>query len=576
VPRATARLPDEVIAALAEGRRPVPVTLRGRTLIGEPLLYKGAAFPRDERISLEVEGLLPPGMIDIEQQCALELEHLRRKPDPLERYIGLAATHDRNETLFFHLLIENLEEFLPVVYTPTVGLACQQFSHILRRPRGVWISPDDTGRVPELLSNAARGDVRLIVVTDNERILGLGDQGAGGMPIPIGKLALYTAAAGIHPALTLPVSLDVGTDRQALLDDPLYLGWRGRRLRGPAYDAVVEAFIAGVERVFPRALIQWEDFKQHNALRLLDRYRERLPSFNDDVQGTSAVAMAGILAGLRRTGQPLREQRFVLAGGGAAGTGIARLLTRALEATGLDPAAAHGAIAVLDSHGLIHGGRTDLEDDKLPVAMTPVERRAAGLTGDGPFDLEAVVRAVRPTCLIGTTGLAGTFTEPIIRAMAEGASQPIVMPLSNPTANTEATPAQILDWTNGSALVATGSPFEPVQTPTETRTIGQANNVHVFPGIGLGAIVSEARVIPDVAFLRAAETLAAQVTDECLARGSLYPPVSDLRANARLIAIEVVRALRDAGVGRAFTDEEIPAAVDAAIWDPVYLPYAAV
>jgi malic enzyme len=576
VPRATARLPDEVIRALAEGRGPVPVALRGRTLIGEPLLYKGAAFPRDERISLEVEGLLPPGVIDIEKQCSLELEHLRRKQDPLEQYIGLAATHDRNETLFFHLLTENIEEFAPVVYTPTVGLACQQFSHILRRPRGVWISPDDTGRVPELLSNAARGDVRLIVVTDNERILGLGDQGAGGMPIPIGKLALYTAAAGIHPALTLPVSLDVGTDRQELLDDPLYLGWRGRRLRGPAYDSVVEAFVAGVERLFPRAVIQWEDFKQHNALRLLDRYRERLPSFNDDVQGTSSVALAGILAGLRRTGRPLEEQRFVFAGGGAAGIGIARLIVSALRAGGASDAEAHRAIVVLDSHGLIHAGRTDLEPDKLPVAMTAAERHAAGLKGHGPFDLESVVRAVQPTVLIGTTGHAGSFTEPIIRAMASGAPEPIVMPLSNPTANTEATPADILAWTNGRALVATGSPFEPVALPDGKRTIGQANNVHVFPGIGLGAIVSQTRVIPDIAFLRAAETLAGLVSDQSLAEGSLYPPIAQLRTNARRIAIEVVRALRDAGVGRAFTDEEIPAAVDAAIWRPVYLPYTAV
>jgi malate dehydrogenase (oxaloacetate-decarboxylating) len=575
-PRATARLADEIIERLAAGRGPVPVPLRGRALCAEPLLYKGAAFPRDERITLEVEGLLPPGSIEIEQQVALELEHLRRKPDPLERYIGLAATHDRNETLFFRLLTDNLEEFLPIVYTPTVGQACQLYSHILRRPRGVWISPDDLGRVPELLSNAARGDVRLIVVTDNERILGLGDQGAGGMGIPIGKLALYTAAAGIHPALTLPVSLDVGTDRQALLDDPLYLGWRGHRLRGPSYDAVVEAFVAGVERVFPRAVVQWEDFKQHNALRLLDRYRERVPSFNDDVQGTSSVALTGVLAGLRLTGLPITEQRFMLAGGGAAGIGIARLLEAALREAGASTADVRRSIAVLDSHGLIHVGRSDLEADKLPVAWGETEMAAAGLSGDGPFGLETVVRALRPTVLIGTTGTAGTFTESIIRAMADGTPTPIVMPLSNPTANTEATPSDILAWTEGRALVATGSPFEPVKIARGKRTIGQANNVHVFPGIGLGAIVSEARTVPDIAFLRAAETLARQITDDCLATGSLYPPVSQLRVNARAIAIEVVRALRDAGVGREIPDDAIPAAVDAAIWEPVYLPYRAV
>jgi malic enzyme len=396
------------------------------------------------------------------------------------------------------------------------------------------------------------------------------------MGIPVGKLALYSAAAGIHPGMTLPVSLDVGTDRASLLADPLYVGWRHPRLRGAEYDAVVEAFVAGVERLFPNAVIQWEDFKQHNALRLLDRYRERTPSFNDDIQGTSAVAMAGILAGLRRTGRPLGEQRFVMAGGGAAGIGISRLIVSAFRAAGLSQAEAHRAIAVVDSHGLVYEGRPDLDADKLPVAMTAAERRAAGLKGDGPFDLEAVVRAVHPTVLIGTTGQAGAFTESMIRAMAEGTPQPIIFPLSNPTANTEAVPADILAWTEGRALVATGSPFDPVTTPDGTHVIGQANNVHVFPGIGLGAIVSETRVIPDVAFLRAAETLAAQVSESTLASGSLYPPISALRANSRLIAIAVVRALRDAGVGRAYTDEEIPAVVDAAIWSPVYLPYRAV
>ncbi len=569
------RLPEAVVGALVEGRGPVPVALRGRALLAEPLLYKGAAMPAAERIALEVEGLLPPGVIDIEGQVALELEHIRRKPDPLERYIGLAATHDRNETLFFRLLADHLEEFLPIVYTPTVGRACQEYSHIMRRPRGVWISPADVDRIPELLSNAARADVRLIVVTDNERILGLGDQGAGGMPIPIGKLAIYTAAAGIHPARTLPVSLDVGTDRESLLDDPLYLGWRGRRLRGPEYDTVVEAFVAGVERVFPRAILQWEDFKQHNAIRLLDRYRDRLPSFNDDIQGTGAVALAGILAGLRHLGAPLAGQRFVLAGAGAAGLGIARLLTDALVDEGATRDEARRAIVLIDSHGLLHEGRGAIESDKAPFAWPCEAMAASGLVGDGPFGLEAVVRAVRPTVLIGTTGKSGTFTRPMLRAMAEIAPVPIVLPLSNPTANTEATPADILAWTGGRALVAAGSPFDPVPAPDGDRIIGQANNVYVFPGIGLGAIVAEARAIPNVAFLRAARALARLVAPERLAAGAIYPPVSSLREVAREVAIEVVRALRDAGVGRVVPDGEVPAAVDAAMWRPAYVPYVA-
>jgi malate dehydrogenase (oxaloacetate-decarboxylating) len=576
LPPEGSRLPDDVIERLATGRGPVPIGLRGRALFNEPLLYKGSAFPAHERVALGVEGLLPPGVGSIERQVQLELEHLRRKQDPLEQYIGLAATHDRNETLFFRVLADHLEEFLPIVYTPTVGLACQRFSHILRRPRGVWISPDDVGRVPQLLHNGARGEVRLIVVTDNERILGLGDQGAGGMGIPIGKLALYTAAAGIHPAYTLPVSLDVGTDRRELLEDPLYLGWRHARLRGAEYDDVVDAFIHGVELVFPRAIVQWEDFKQHNALRLLDRYRDRLPSFNDDIQGTSVIGVAGILAGIRATGTPLREHRFVLAGGGAAGIGIARLIEAALLEAGASPADVRRSIAVLDSRGLIHRGRADLEADKLPVAWGPADLGAVGLPGDDHLDLEQVVRAARPTVLIGTTGQAGAFTEGIIRTMADATPMPIVMPLSNPTANTEAQPVDIMAWTDGRALVATGSPFDPVETDHGLRIIGQANNVHAFPGIGLGAIVAEARRIPDVAFLRAAEALAARVSDACLAGGSLYPPVSELRANTPFIAAAVVRALRDAGVGRPIDDADIDEAVAAAMWRPDYVAYAAV
>jgi malate dehydrogenase (oxaloacetate-decarboxylating) len=567
------RLPAAVVVALVEGRGPVPVPLRGRALLAEPLLYKGAATPGPERIALGMEGLLPPGIIDIEQQVSLELEHIRRKQDPLERYIGLAATHERNETLFFRLLAEHLEEFMPIVYTPTVGRACQEFSHIMRRPRGLWISPADIDRIPDLLANAARGDVRLIVATDNERILGLGDQGAGGMPIPIGKLALYTAAAGIHPSQTLPVSLDVGTDRETLLSDPLYLGWHGRRLRGPEYDAVVEAFVTGVRKVFPHAILQWEDFKQHNALRLLDRYRDRLATFNDDIQGTGGVVLGGILAGLRHLGVRLRDQRFVLAGSGAAGIGIARLLTVALLRDGASAEEARRSIALLDSHGLVYEGRPGLDADKLPVAWTGPAMAAAGLTGDGPFDLETVVRAVHPTVLLGTTGTPGTFNRRMLRAMADATPTPIVLPLSNPTANTEATPSDILAWTGGRALVATGSPFDPVPEPDGDRVIGQANNVYVFPGVGLGAIVAHATAIPDIAFLRAAETLASMVSDERLATGALYPPVASLREVSRAVAIAVVRALRDAGAGLEIEDDDVPVAVDAAMWWPDYLPY---
>ena len=411
-------LSQVVLDTLRSGRGPAPITLRGMALLADPVLNKDAAFTDAERDALGLRGLLPPRVIDIDAQVSLELEHVRRKEDDLERYIGLAALHDRNETLFHRVLLDHLEELLPIVYTPTVGRACQEFSHQYRQPRGVWITPDDVGRVPEILRHAAHDEIRLIVVTDNERILGLGDQGAGGMPIPVGKLALYSAAAGIHPGLTLPVSLDVGTDRQALLADPLYAGWRHPRLRGAAYDEVVEAFVAGVREVHPRAVLQWEDFKQHNAIRLLARYRQWVCSFNDDIQGTSAIAVATMLAALRASGRTLADARIVLAGAGAAGTGIARLLRLAMVEDGMDAAAAHASIAVLDSHGLVVEGRPDLDDDKWEAALPRDVVAGLGLDPDVRHDLHEVVVAFRPDILLGTTGIGGAFDEATIRAMA--------------------------------------------------------------------------------------------------------------------------------------------------------------
>jgi malic enzyme len=564
-----------VLDALRSGAGPAPVTLRGLALLADPVLNKDAAFTDTERDTLGLRGLLPPRVVDIDQQVSLELEHVRRKGDDLERYIGLAALQDRNETLFHRVLGDHLEELLPIVYTPTVGRACQEFSHLYRRPRGVWITPDDVHRVPEILRHAARDEIRLIVVTDNERILGLGDQGAGGMGIPIGKLALYSATAGIHPGVTLPVSLDVGTDREELLADPLYVGWRHPRLRGSAYDDVVEAFVAGVREVHPRAVLQWEDFKQHNAIRLLERYRNWICSFNDDIQGTAAIAVAAILSSLRMSGQELRGSRIVLAGAGAAGTGIARLLREAMVEEGIGATEARDAIAVLDSHGLLVHGRPDMEPDKLDAALPRDFVAALGLDPDGHLSLFDVVSAFRPTVLLGTTGHAGTFDEPTIRAMAAGVRIPIIMPLSNPTSSTEARPADVLAWTEGRAIVATGSPFPPVETRDGTRAIPQANNAYVFPGIGLGAIVSEARTLPESAFLVAARRLAGLSADATLAPGSMFPPVGELRSVAREIAIAVVGHLGDLGVGRRFPPQAIAPAVDAAMWHPDYVPYEA-
>jgi malic enzyme len=545
-------------ASIAAGET-TTIGIDGSTLLNHRLLTKDFAFPPDERDAFGLHGLLPDHVMTIDEQVQLELERIRRKGNELERYIGLSALQDRNATLFYRVLSENLEELLPIVYTPTVGQACQEFSHILRRTRGAWITPHDVGRIPEILRNGPYEDVRLIVVTDNERILGLGDQGAGGMAIPIGKLALYTGACGIYPALTLPVSLDVGTDNPDLLADPLYIGHRHPRLRGAEYDALVESFVDGVQEVWPGCVIQWEDFKQRNALRILDRYRDRVPSFNDDVQGTAAVVLAGILAAVRHMDRPLGEQRILLVGAGAAGIGIARLLHAEMRDDGMSDADIHRVVRLVDSKGLVHAGRDDLDETKRPMA-------APAGTYAGP-ELADIVAAERPTVLIGTTGVAGTFSRDVNEAMAAGTDRPIVMPLSNPTAVTEARPDQVLAWSRGRAIVATGSPFPPV----DGQVIGQANNVFVFPGIGLGAVVSEARRITDTMILAAARTLAGHVTPERFATGALYPPIADLRSISGDITLAVAREAMRSGV--AAPNDALEADVDAAMWWPDYVPY---
>ncbi len=550
----------------ADGRERVEVRLRGPQLLNHPMYNRSTAFTREERRELGLEGLLPDVVSSMEQQARRAYGNIARKTEPLEGFIGLAALQDRNEHLFYKVLGDHLEEFLPIVYTPTVGQACQQYSRIFRRARGLWITPEHKGRMTEVLANAPYEDVRLIVVTDNERILGLGDQGAGGMGIPVGKLALYVAAAGIHPAQTLPVSLDVGTDNKNLLHDDLYIGWRQARLRGEAYDAVVDEFVRAVKQRFPKALLQWEDFKQWNAFRLLDRYRKELPSFNDDIQGTAAVAVAGMFAASRAAGRKLTDERLVIAGAGAAGVGIARLFQSALRREGLDGEALRPTVALLDSKGLV----VDAQDEyRRDLAWTGDLASSRGLRAGSP--LLDVVRAAKPTVLVGVSGVPGLFGEEVVRTMASQVERPVVFPLSNPTSSSEAKPADVMAWTDGRALMATGSPFEPVEIGGRKVRIGQGNNAFVFPGVGLGVLVSEAREVTDGMFAAAADALAEQLPDEDRAAGSLFPRIAGLRGVTAHVAEAVVRQAVSEGVAR--NPPEDPAeAIAAAMWDPAYPP----
>jgi len=530
----------------------------------DPALNKGTAFTEQERTALGLHGFLPPRVATQEQQVARILESVRGASSDLDRYIALTALQDRNERLFFRAVMDHVAEMLPILYTPTVGEACKRFSHIFRRPRGLYLCPRDRGRIRSILRNwPATREVAVIVVTDGERILGLGDLGANGMGIPIGKLALYTACAGVHPGGTLPVMLDVGTENAELRDDPLYVGLPQHRLRGAEYDALVEEFVTAVAEVFPDAVLQFEDFATDNAINLLARYRDRTCTFNDDIQGTAAVALAGLYAAVRITGRPLREQRLVFLGAGSAATGIADLVARAMTEEGLDLPAARARIALVDSKGLVTRDRAGLAAYKLPYAIDAAPQ--PGLLG--------AVNALAPTAIIGVSAVPNTFDEPVLRAMAAANERPIVFALSNPTSRAECTAEQAYRFTDGRAIFASGSPFAPVMIDGRTWVPRQGNNAYIFPGLGLGVTLVRARRVTESMFAAAARRLGELATDAELAQGSLYPPIDHIMDVSAEIAVTVAGVAYNEGLASLPRPDDLPAFVRANRYDPGYPIY---
>jgi malate dehydrogenase (oxaloacetate-decarboxylating) len=552
-------------------------TLRGRQVLADPRINKGTAFSDAERTDLGITGLIPSATLTLRDQAARILAQYGRQPTDLARNVLLTEVHDRNEVLFYHLLTEHLREMLPIVYTPTVGQAIERYSHEYRRPRGVYLSIDHPELIERSLLAPGLGpdEVDLIVATDAGAILGIGDWGAGGIHIAVGKLAVYTAAGGIDPNRALPVMLDVGTDRQSLLDDPLYVGNRHPRVQAAEYDRFVDAFVGAVSRLFPRALLHWEDIGIGNARRLLDRYRHRLLTFNDDIQGTGAVNLAAVLAAIRATGTRLSDQRVMIFGAGTAGTGIADQLLAAMTGEGMSAAQASARFWLLDRAGLITSEMPGLSDAQRRYARDPAEvsgwHRDAELGGIG---LAEAVRRVHPTILIGTSARPGAFTEGIVREMARHVERPMILPMSNPTELAEAVPADIIRWTEGRGLVAAGSPFDPVTYNKITYVIAQANNALIFPGLGLGVIAARTTRVTDH-MLAAAARAVSDLVDTSARGAPLLPQVEELRETSLAVAVAVVRAACADGVATARIDGDLQESVRALMWDPVYRPVLA-
>jgi malate dehydrogenase (oxaloacetate-decarboxylating) len=545
--------------------------VRGVDLLKDPTLNKGTAFTEEERSRLGLHGLLPPQVENLDQQVLRAYEAYRRKDDDLERHIFLRALQDTNEILFYRLLLDHIEEMMPIVYTPVVAQACEQFSHIYRKPRGLFLSYPLRDSIPKLLRNRPNSDVDVIVVTDGERILGIGDQGAGGLGIPIGKLSLYTLIGGIRPDRTLPIVLDVGTNNPERLHDPEYLGWRHERVTGPAYLDFVNQFVRAVQQELPKTCLQWEDFATPHARPILELYRDKLLTFNDDIQGTAAVALGALLGAIGVTGKPLRDQQIVFLGAGSAAVGVADYLRAALVQDGLSESEARGRFWMVDKDGLLHTGRTDLTSEQR-VYVQPAERVANWpRTFHGTIGLADVIGQIEATTLIGLSTVKGAFIEPIVREMARKTERPVIFPLSNPTARSEASPEDLIRWTGGRALVATGSPYPPVQYEGRTIPIAQCNNVFIFPAVGLGVVASGARRVTDKMMLAAASALGEHSPARTDPSGSLLPALRDVRAVARSIATAVGLEAQRAGVAPASSVDALRDRVAAAQWMPEYI-----
>jgi len=549
--------------SLPSSTDPLRVKSRGLTILNDPWLNKGTSFTAEERIALGLSGLLPPHSADIEEQVMRVMENYEHLSDPLDKYTFLIGLADRNITLFFRVLMENLQEMTPIMYTPTVGYACQKFGHIYRKNRGMYISLRHKGRIAQVLANWPSPEVDIIVISDGSRILGLGDLGANGMGIPIGKLVLYVVGAGLHPNRTLPILLDVGTDNDELLNDPLYLGCTHRRVHGEEFYEIVDEFVQAATKRWPNVLIQWEDFTNDKAFPLLNRYRDEVLCFNDDIQGTGAVALAGLYSALRITGGQLSEQRVLFLGAGEAAVGIAGLIVAAMVGEGLSEEEARSRCWLVDSGGLVVKSRPGLANHKLPYAHD-----------HAPLpDLLTAIEAMQPTTIIGVSGQPSTFTEPVLAAMARLNDRPIVFALSNPTSKAECTAEQAYVWTGERAIFASGSPFPPVSLGTKTYTPGQGNNAYIFPGVGLGAIACGAKLVTDEMFFAAAKALARQVSESDLERGLIYPPLTAIREVSAAIATAVVEVAYKRGLATQPKPDDIQAAIEAQMYVPRYRTY---